>query len=97
MARPAVPDRVGRGDRGVSLRTILLFVLFCLALSVVILIHTSNNNFASVLWVGVSTTLDFARYALAGGVVGFAALAVVLLAATRGRLGYRQEPHADPV
>lgn len=99
----------GRGIGGANPRTILLFVAFCLVISVVItwvfnrtkgslplaiLIHASNNNFASVLWVGVFSTLDFTRYALAGGAIGFGALALVLVAATRGRLGYRQDLYA---
>jgi membrane protease YdiL (CAAX protease family) len=100
----------GRGIGGANPRTLLLFVLTCLGISVLItwvfnrtrqslplaiLLHTSNNNFASVLWVAVFTTLDPARDSLLGVVIAYGALSLILIALTRGRLGYKKEAHAD--
>lgn len=95
----------GAGLGGANPLAILTFTAFAVALSVVItwvfnrtngslpvvmLLHVSNNNFASVLWFAVFTTLA-AQTALLGGVIGFGVVALVLVAATRGRLGYRPE------
>jgi membrane protease YdiL (CAAX protease family) len=102
----------GRGIGGANPRTILLFVLLCLLLSAVItwtfnrtrgslplamIIHTSNNNFATVLWSAMFTTLDSARDSLAGAAIGYGALALVLITTTRGRLAYGCEARgAEP-
>ena len=93
----------GAGIGGATPRTILLFVLLCVTLSVVItwvfnrtreslplaiVIHASNNTFASLLLAATFTTLDPSRDVLMGAVIGYGALALVLTLATRGRLGY---------
>jgi membrane protease YdiL (CAAX protease family) len=93
----------GAGIGGANPRTILLFVLLCVTLSVVItwvfnrtreslplaiVIHASNNTFASLLLAATFTTLDPSRDVLTGAVIGYGALALVLTLATRGRLGY---------
>ena len=95
---------------GANPRAILLFVLFCLLISVVItwvfnrtkeslplaiLIHVSNNNFASVLWIGMFTTLDPARASVLGATIAYGVLALVLIALTRGRLGYKKQAYAE--
>ena len=101
----------GRGLGGANAQAILAFVAFCLAFSVFItwlfnrtgeslpvamLAHTSVNNFASVMWFAVFTTMSPSDPALKwAGVAGFGAVALILVAATRGRLGYRPKPHAD--
>jgi membrane protease YdiL (CAAX protease family) len=99
----------GAGIGGLNARTVLLFVLLCITLSVVItwvfnktreslplavLVHASNNTFASLLLIAAFTTLDPSRDLLTGAVVGYGALALVLVVATRGRLGYRGEHQA---
>lgn len=93
----------GAGIGGANPRTMLLFVAFCIALSVVItwvfnrtreslplaiLIHASNNTFASLLLIAMFTTLDPSRDVLTGGLIAYTALALVLVVATRGKLGY---------
>ena len=93
----------GVGLGGANPRTVLLFVAFCLVLSVVItwvfnrtgeslplaiVIHASNNTFASLLLLATFTTLDPSRDVLTGGVIGYSALALVIVVATRGKLGY---------
>lgn len=93
----------GAGLGGANPRTILLFVAFCIVLSVVItwvfnrtreslplaiVIHASNNTFASLLLLAMFTTLDPSRDVLTGGLIGYTALALVIIAATRGKLGY---------
>ena len=56
------------------------------------LVHASNNNFSSVMLFTVFTTVNLYGLILSwAGVVGFGAVALVLVAATRGRLGYRPE------
>lgn len=100
----------GRGIGGANPRAILLFVLLCVTISFVItwvfnrtreslplaiVVHVSNNNFATVLWGAMFTTLDVARDALAGAAIAYGVLALVLVLATRGRLGYRQKLYAD--
>ena len=96
---------------------ILSFVLFALLLSIFItwvfnrtrgslplamLVHASNNNFASVMLFAVFTTVNpYGPILSWAGVVGFSAVDLVLVAATRGRLGYRPElldeqPEMDP-
>ena len=95
---------------GADPRAILLFVAFCVVLSVVVtwvfnktrgslplamVLHVSNNTFASLLLFSMFTNLA-AQTALLGGVIGFGAVALVLVVATRGRLGYRPEPHEEP-
>ncbi len=93
---------------GATPRAILLFVAFAVALSVAVtwlfnrtngslplamVAHVSNNTFVSLVLFSVLTDLT-GRVALLGGLIGFGALALVLVVATRGRLGYRPEPHA---
>jgi membrane protease YdiL (CAAX protease family) len=100
----------GAGIGGATPRTILLFLVLCVTLSVVItwvfnrtreslplaiVIHASNNTFVSLLLLAAFTTLDPARDVLTGAVIGYGALALVIVAATRGRLGY-DGPRNDP-
>ncbi|MFL6010001.1 MAG: CPBP family intramembrane glutamic endopeptidase [Rubrobacteraceae bacterium] len=111
----------GRENGGTTPSNILSFVLFALLLSVFItwvfnktrgslplamLVHASNNNFASVMLFAVFTTVNpYGPILSWAGVVGFGVVDLVLVAATRGRLGYRpellddqleREPGADP-
>ena len=52
----------------------------------------SNNNFASVLLFAMFTILNPSDATLSwAGVIGFAVPALAIVAATRGRLGYRPE------
>jgi membrane protease YdiL (CAAX protease family) len=97
----------GRENGGANPSNILSFVLFCLLFSVfitwvfnktrgslplVMLVHASNNNFASVMLFAVFTTLNPSDATLSwAGVIGFAVPALAIVAATRGRLGYRPE------
>jgi uncharacterized protein len=97
----------GRENGGTNPSNILSFVLFALLLSVFItwvfnktrgslplamLVHASNNNFASVMLFAVFTTVNpYGPILSWAGVVGFGAVDLVLVAATRGRLGYRPE------
>ena len=101
----------GVGIGGATPQAVLLFTAFCVAISIVItwvfnrtggslpvaiLLHVSNNNFASVLWFAMFTTL-VPQAALVGGLIGFSVVALVVLVATRGRLGYRPErPREEP-
>jgi membrane protease YdiL (CAAX protease family) len=100
----------GRGIGGANLGPILLFVAFAVVVSIVItwifnntreslplavLFHAGINTFASVMFVSVFTTVSAAWFPLLGGLIGFSVVALVLVVATRGRLGYRPEPHAD--
>ncbi len=93
----------GAGIGGANPRTILLFVLFCILISVVItwifnrtreslplaiVVHASNNTFASLLLITMFTTLDPSRDVLTGGIIGYGVLALVIIVATRGKLGY---------
>lgn len=39
--------------------------------------------------------MSAAWFPLLGGAIGFSVVALVLVVATRGRLGYRPEPYAD--
>ena len=56
------------------------------------LVHASNNNFAWVMLFAVFTTVNpYGPILSWAGVVGFSAVDLVLVAATRGRLGYRPE------
>jgi len=58
----------------------------------------SNNNFASVLLFAMFTTLNPSDATLSwAGVIGFAVPALAIVAATRGRLGYRPELLDEPV
>jgi CAAX protease family protein len=96
---------------GATPQAILLFVAFAVALSVVvtwlfnrtngslplaIVAHVSSNTFVSLLLFSMFTDLP-EQAALLGGLIGFGAVALVLVVATRGRLGYRLEvePRAD--
>jgi CAAX protease family protein len=101
----------GRGMGGLNPQAVLLFVAFCLTFSVfitwlfnrtreslpvVMLAHVSVNNFASVLWFAVFTNLNpYGQAANWASVVAFGAVALMLVMLTRGRLGYRKEPHVD--
>lgn len=101
----------GAGIGGATPRTVLLFLGLCVTLSVVItwvfnrtneslplamVVHASNNTFVSLLLVATFTTLDATRDVLTGAVIGYGAFALVLVALTRGRLGYRPEPQGEP-
>jgi len=81
----------------------VVFLVFCTAFSVVMswvfnrtgeslpiamLMHVSVNDFASILWADMFPSLDADRAMLAMTVVAVAA-GTVVLAGTRGRLGYR--------
>lgn len=59
-------------------------------------IRGSNNTFGSLLLAAAFTTLDPSRDALTGAVIGYGVLAMVLILATRGRLGYRPEFLDEP-
>jgi uncharacterized protein len=78
------------------------FTVFCIAFNIVMtwvfnrtgeslplamLLHVSVNNFASILWTEIFPTINAyqASHALAAGAV---VAAVLVLAGTRGRLGY---------
>ena len=89
---------------------ILQFVAFAIALSVFVtwlfnrtngslplamVAHVSTNTFVSLVLFSMLTDLP-ERAALLGGLIGFGAVALVLVVATRGRLGYRPEPHEEP-
>ena len=95
---------------GATPQAILLFVAFAVALSVVvtwlfnrtngslplaIVAHVSTNTFVSLVLFSMFTDLP-EQAALLGGLIGFGAVALVLVVATRGRLGYRPEPHEEP-
>lgn len=56
---------------------------------VVMLLHANVNNFSSVLWEQIFPTLDPFRGTLHALLIGSTVTAIVLLVATRGRLGYR--------
>ena len=97
----------GKGLGGANPQAIFTFVGFCLAFSffitwifnrtgeslpVAMLAHVSVNNFASVLLFAVFTNLDPAdSNILWTTMTGFVVLALVLIVATRGKLGYRPE------
>ncbi|MFD4676141.1 type II CAAX prenyl endopeptidase Rce1 family protein [Lentzea sp. NPDC058450] len=83
------------------------FTVFCVAFNIVMtwvfnrtgeslplamLAHVSVNNFASIVWSEVFPTID-ANHAIVTMAGGAIASAVVILIATRGRLGY-EEPVA---
>ena len=95
---------------GFTPRAILLFVAFAVALSVAVtwlfnrtngslplamVAHVSNNTFVSLVLFSMFTDLT-GRTTLLGGLIGFSAAALVLVVATRGRLGYRPEPREEP-
>ena len=99
----------GAGLGGFNLTAAATFTAFCVAISIVItwvfnktggslplaiLVHVSNNNFATVLWFAMFTTLA-PQKALTGALVGFGVMALILLVATRGQLGYRRNSAAD--
>lgn len=92
---------------GATPGAILLFAVFCVVLSIVVtwlfnrtrgslplamVAHVSNNTFVSLLLFAMFTDLP-AQAATEGGVIGFGAMAVVVLLATRGRLGYQTGMH----
>jgi hypothetical protein len=56
------------------------------SLPVAMLIHTSNNNFLSVIWPVVFPALALSQVLIAS-IVGYGVLAAVLVTVTRGRLG----------
>lgn len=79
------------------------FVVSCVAISVVMtwvfnrtgeslplamLLHTSVNNFASIAWASLFPTLDAGKNSTHVILIAFGVAALVLIAATRGRLGY---------
>jgi membrane protease YdiL (CAAX protease family) len=83
----------------------LTFTVFCMAFSVIMtwvfnrtgqslpvamLLHVSVNNFISIAWSDIFPTLGAEMTQLAL-MIGSTIIAMVLLAVTRGRLGYRPE------
>jgi membrane protease YdiL (CAAX protease family) len=107
----------GEGAGGFNPMAVFQFVAFAVVLSVfitwlfnrtreslpvVMLAHVSVNNFSSVMFFAVFTTVDpFGPVLNWAGIVGFGAVALALVAATRGRLGYRPEllddqPESEP-
>ena len=87
-----------------------LFVAFAVVLSVVVtwlfnrtngslplamVAHVSNNTFVSLLLFSMFTDLP-ERAALLGGLIGFSAVALVVVVATRGRLGYSGADNDQP-
>ena len=93
---------------GAAPLAILQFVAFAVALSVAVtwlfnrtngslplamVAHVSNNTFVSLVLFSMLTDLP-ERAALLGGLIGFGAVALALVVATRGRLGYPPEPRA---
>ncbi|WP_236796463.1 CPBP family intramembrane glutamic endopeptidase [Amycolatopsis sp. GM8] len=64
------------------------------SLPVAMILHTSVNNFMSVAWLSIFPAAN-GRYAPHIVLIAFAAVAVVLIIATRGRLGYRAETPAS--
>ena len=88
----------------------LVFLVFCVAFSVVMswvfnrtgeslpiamLTHVSVNNFASIFWADMFPSLDAERALRATTVVAVVA-SLLLLVATRGRLGYGTGPAGPP-
>ena len=63
------------------------------SLPIVLVLHASNNATASLILPTVFRHMP-AAWSIMAGVVAYGALAVVLLAATRGRLGYRPDSDA---
>lgn len=101
----------GTGIGGATPRAIFLFFLLCLVLSIVItwvfnrtreslplaiVIHASNNTFASLLLLAMFTTVDWSRNILLPPVIAFGVLSLVLVVATRGKLGYSGVSYNDP-
>ena len=97
------------GWPGVRWTEPLVFTVFCVSFNVVVswffnrtgqslpltmLLHVGVNNFASIVWTQIFPTLDPARTLQAQAVVA-AVAAVVLLLATRGRLGYDTSRRAE--
>jgi uncharacterized protein len=60
------------------------------SLPVVMLFHANINNFGSVLWPAIFPSIPVLNSRYLVGLIGFGALAVVIVVATRGRLGYRK-------
>lgn len=58
------------------------------SLPVAMLLHTSVNNFFSVAWVAIFPAIDFHHDTTHVLLIASTVAAVVLIAATRGRLGY---------
>jgi uncharacterized protein len=77
------------------------------SLLVVMLFHSNINNFGSVLWPSFFPSLPVVESRYMVGLVGFGTVALVIVIATRGRLGYRRSstmvsqsrlgPSAEPV
>jgi len=57
------------------------------SLPLAVLVHVGNNNVLSTVWPAAFPDLDPFRDGLVASAAGFGALAVVLVIATRGRLG----------
>ncbi|MFC4587550.1 CPBP family intramembrane glutamic endopeptidase [Sphaerisporangium corydalis] len=60
------------------------------SLPVVMLFHANINNFGSVLWPAFFPAIPVLDSRYLVGSIGFGALALVVVIATRGRLGYRR-------
>jgi CAAX protease family protein len=59
------------------------------SLPIAMLIHTSNNNLLSTVGPAAFPVLREYRNGLVASLIGYGAVAVILIVATRGRLGYK--------
>jgi uncharacterized protein len=107
---------------GAGIGIIVQFVVFTMVLNIVVtwffnnargsllvvmLFHSNINNFGSVLWPSFFPSLPVVESRYLVGLVGFGTVALVIVIATRGRLGYRRSstmvsqsrlgPSAEPV
>jgi membrane protease YdiL (CAAX protease family) len=97
----------GWAGGGAGFGTMVEFVLFTMVLNIVItwlfnntreslpvvmLFHSNINNFGSVLWPSLFPSIPVLESRYLVGLIGFGAFALVIVLATRGRLGYRPEP-----
>ena len=66
------------------------------SLPLVMLLHASINTTYSLVWPEVFPTLDPTRVTLHAQLIAGTAVALLLIVATRGRLGLRTTPHTGP-
>jgi uncharacterized protein len=65
------------------------------SLLITMLMHASFNTFANKVVAPLFPAPILNEYALLPGLIGFGAVALVVVALTRGRLGYRHEERSD--